>query len=426
MENAILDPEFKLNVVTVSVLAAVIPLTVIIPVELSPMFNVSAVILPNSASVIVIAPAVAPRPIVLLPRMFTVPELEIVPPLRLKSSAVIVSALLPVERVPPVISNVPVPPFPAVKLDVPAVVMLKFPTTEREENPEPKSIPVALASVRFPVPVSVEELNVSLPVSAVTVTPLPKLLLPPFTVSALKVELLEKLTLEALAVVKLTVVTLLLFAAVIPSTVMLPVELLPIFRVPAVTFPNSASEIVMLPAVPPNPIVPPSETAIVVDPVPLLTDPESVTSFAVRVSELLPVDKVFDALSVKSPAPLPSLSAVMTVAPAVVKSSFSVMSPVEVRVNAPVPVIPPEVVDIVKSPPAVNVTPDPKSIPVAPVRVNVPALVRLVELKVSFPVSVITEDPEPKLVLPPLPIVNALKVELLEKLTLEAHSLSPV
>ena len=167
--------------------------------------------------------------------------------------------------------------------------------------------------------------------------------------------------------------------------------------------------------------MPPSETTIVVEPVPLLIDPDKVISLAVKVRALLPVDSVVDELFEKFPAPLPSESAVITVAPAVVKFSASDILPVEVNVNAPVPIISPEVVDIVRSPPAVNVTPDPKSIPVAPVSVKAPALVIDVALRASLPVSVVTVKPLPKLVLLPSLVVNALKIEsLLEKLTLDA------
>ncbi len=169
--------------------------------------------------------------------------------------------------------------------------------------------------------------------------------------------------------------------------------------------------------------MPPSETAIVVEPVPLLIDPDKVISLAVKVRALLPVDSVVDELFEKFPAPLPSESAVITVAPAVVKFSASDILPVEVNVNAPVPIMSPEVVDIVRSPPAVNVIPDPKSIPVAPVSVKAPALVKDTELRASLPVSVVTVKPPPKLVLLPPLAVNALKVEsLLEKLTLDAFA----
>ena len=148
------------------------------------------------------------------------------------------------------------------------------------------------------------------------------------TVNASKVEsLLEKLTLEPLAVAKLTVAALLLFAADIPSTVILPVALSPIFNVPAVIFPSSVPVIVILPAVTPKPIVPPSDTAIVVEPVPLLMDPDTVISFAVRARELLPVDSVLDEFIEKSPAPFPSESAVITVAPAVVRFSLNKILP---------------------------------------------------------------------------------------------------
>ncbi len=150
-------------------------------------------------------------------------------------------------------------------------------------------------------------------------------------------------------------------------------------------------------------------------------DPDTVISFAFRVSELLPVDNVVDAFIDKSPTPLPFESAVITVAPAVVKFSLKEILPVEVSVNAPAPEISPEVVVMARLPPAVNVTPAPKSIPVAPVRVRAPAVVIDVESRESFPVSVAIVKPLPKLVLPPLATVRALKVELLlEKLTLDA------
>ena len=112
-----------------------------------------------------------------------------------------------------------------------------------------------------------------------------------------KVELLfEKLTLEAFAVVKLTVVALLLFPADIPSTVIFPVELLPIFSIPAVIFASSPASMVELPVVPPKPIVPPLAVEIVVSPVPLESEPDRLTSFAVSVSALFPVDNVLDVL----------------------------------------------------------------------------------------------------------------------------------
>ena len=69
-------------------------------------------------------------------------------------------------------------------------------------------------------------------------------------------------------------------------------SLLPIFNVPAVIFANSEASIVILPAVPPKPIVPLSELEIVVEPVPLLSEPVNVTSFALRVRELFPVDNI--------------------------------------------------------------------------------------------------------------------------------------
>ena len=149
-------------------------------------------------------------------------------------------------------------------------------------TPAPKSIPVAPVKVKAPSLVMDDELRENLPVSVTIVNPFPKLVLPPFTANASKVEsLLEKLTLEPLAVVKFTVLALLLFAADIPSTVMLPVELFPIFNMPAVILLSSAPVMVILPEVPPKPIVPPSETAIVVEPVPLEIVPRISISFAV-------------------------------------------------------------------------------------------------------------------------------------------------
>ena len=164
--------------------------------------------------------------------------------------------------------------------------------------------------------------------SVAIVKPLPKLvLLPPFAVNALKVEsLLEKLTLEALAVVKLTVVALLLFAADIPSTVILPVELSPIFKVPAVIFPSSVPVIVIFPDVPPKPIVPPSDTAIVVEPVPLEIVPAiSTSSASIVMLALSSVVRALPEAMVNVPVPLSSESGLKVTDDAIVRSPLTVI-----------------------------------------------------------------------------------------------------
>ena len=195
-------------------------------------------------------------------------------------------------------------------------------------TPAPKSIPVAPVRVKAPALVIDVESRSSFPVSVAIVKPLPKLvLLPPFAVNALKVEsLLEKLTLEALAVVKLTVVALLLFAADIPSTVILPVELSPIFKVPAVIFPSSVPVIVIFPDVPPKPIVPPSDTAIVVEPVPLEIVPAiSTSSASIVMLALSSVVRALPEAMVNVPVPLSSESGLKVTDDAIVRSPLTVI-----------------------------------------------------------------------------------------------------
>lgn len=92
------------------------------------------------------------------------------------------------------------------------------------------------------------------------------------------------------------------------------------FRSPVPPILPSSVEVRFIPNPELNPIPkePPSETLMVVDPVPLLREPVRARSFAVRVSALLVVDKVPDEM-VKSPAPLLSRSASRVTAPFAVK-----------------------------------------------------------------------------------------------------------
>ena len=101
---------------------------------------------------------------------------------------------------------------------------------------------------------------------------------------------------------KSTVVILVLFAELIPFTVIAPAVLSPIVSVPAVMFPSSDPAIVIFPAVDPSPILPPSDTRIVVVPVPVLIDPDRPKSFAVIESALPPVE-IVPAVLLKSPEP---------------------------------------------------------------------------------------------------------------------------
>ena len=114
---------------------------------------------------------------------------------------------------------------------------------------------------------------------------------------------------------------------------------------------------VMLPAVAPSPMVPPSETRIVVAAAPLFSVPFSAMSSAVIDSVLPVVLSAFDAARVKLPAPLLSVSASITVAPAVVRLSFRVTPPAAFRVRAPAPVMLPVVASRVIDPAEVTVRP---------------------------------------------------------------------
>ncbi len=101
------------------------------------------------------------------------------------------------------------------------------------------------------------------------------------------------------------------------STVIAPAVLSPMVNVLAVILPISVSSIVMVPAVAPNPTLPPLDTRIVVFPAPELTDPARAKSLAVIESAFPPVDKV-PAVLLKLPVPSLSESAFNVVAPPVV------------------------------------------------------------------------------------------------------------
>ena len=103
--------------------------------------------------------------------------------------------------------------------------------------------------------------------------------------------------------------------------------------------------------------MPPSDTSrVVVEPA-VLTVPLSAMSSAVIDRVLAVVLSAFEAARVKVPAPLSSVSASITVAPAVVRPSFRVTPAAAFRVRAPAPVMLPVVASRVIDPAEVRVRP---------------------------------------------------------------------
>ena len=128
----------------------------------------------------------------------------------------------------------------------------------------------------------------------------------------------------------------LVLAAVTVLMLILPPVLSPMVRLLAVMFPNSASVICISPDAAPTPIVPPSETRIVISPDPVFKAPEvfRLMSFAVIVRELLLEFTVWPSATEKSPAPLLSLSESRTIAPPTVRLTFMVTPKLAFRVRA--------------------------------------------------------------------------------------------
>lgn len=105
---------------------------------------------------------------------------------------------------------------------------------------------------------------------------------------------------------------------VTPSTVMAPFVPSPIVRLPAVIFVSSVESRFIANPVNPNPKVPPLETLMVVEPVPLLIVPVKAISLAVTASALPEVDKADE--RVKSPVLSLSELEFKVVVPLVVRS----------------------------------------------------------------------------------------------------------
>ena len=113
-----------------------------------------------------------------------------------------------------------------------------------------------------------------------------------------------------------------------PPTVMVPFELFPTVRLAAVNWPNSLLVTEKLPAPEPNPIVRPAcAVRRVVPAVPDVMElpAPSTILFDVIDKELLVVDRVLLAASVKSPLALASLSELKLVVPFVVRLDESVI-----------------------------------------------------------------------------------------------------
>ena len=160
----------------------------------------------------------------------------------------------------------------------------------------------------------------------------------------------------------------------------------------------------------PIPKEPPSETLIVVEPVPLLSVPSKIKSLAVTVNALLVVDKEEPDEIVKLPDPLLPVSASIFTAPVVVNESSIVMPSVAFRVSDPVVLIWPEVTPRVMEPAEeVMVVPLANVSPLPPCRLMSPAPVNVLLLRVRPVLAVIATDPDEVRALPTL-IVEPVEV----------------
>ena len=139
-------------------------------------------------------------------------------------------------------------------------------------------------------------------VPEVTVNGTAPVIVPVLAVAAKALKVEPPVENAILAEFKSTVDIFVLSDELIPFTVIVPDVLSPMVSVPAVIFPNSAPEIVIFADVEPTPIVPASDTRILVVPDPELSAPERLKSFAVIESVLPPVVKV-PAELLKSPDP---------------------------------------------------------------------------------------------------------------------------
>ena len=183
------------------------------------------------------------------------------------------------------------------------------------------------------------------------------------------------------------------------------------------------------PELKPIPKEPLSATFMVVEPVPLLSVPVKIRSSAVTVSALLVVDKEPDEM-VKSPEPLLSRSASITVAPlvvtlvarvipelalnvaapAVVIVLLTVILPFEESVNAPFAVIEPvEAPRVMLPADEVMVVPLARVSALPPSRLTLPELVSVLLLSVKPLLAVIATDPDEVTALPTL-IVEPVEV----------------
>jgi len=117
------------------------------------------------------------------------------------------------------------------------------------------------------------------------------------------------------------------------AKVMVPFTML-ISPVPVILLASAVVRFIPNPELNPIPKEPPSETLMVVDPVPLSRSPERVKSLAVTVNALLVVDKVPEE-RVKSPTPLLSRSASIATTPLAVKLFASEIPELAVMVTAP-------------------------------------------------------------------------------------------
>ena len=306
-----------------SLLEEVTPSTVILPFVPSPMVRLPAVIFPNSVSLRLMLPVV-PNPIV-------VPDWEariVVPAvplfkveLKAKSTAVIDSVLFPVLNAP---ASVKVPvelsSESASIVEAPAevkVLLIAIPSVAFNVIAPGVEIPPVAFNVREPaetVPAEIVLLLMTNPVDPVNVNPPCPVMVPPlWPMVSVPAELLKLLPAEKV---------------MLPFTrLMSPVPRMLDCSVPSRVIPKPDKLF-------PIPNEPPSETLIVVEPVPLLRDPVKVISFAVTVNALLVVDKDPDEM-VKSPAPLSSRSASIDTAPLTAKFDPRVIPELALRVADP-------------------------------------------------------------------------------------------
>ena len=356
----------------------VTPSTVIVPLVAPPMMRLPEVIKARSEFVREKLPAVLPSPIVPLSETFRVVVAvpEVILPVELKDILleVIVNALLLVVRVLPL---------------------------EIEKLPAPSP---SESEMRLVVPFVVRFEESVMPFSALTTKPW-------------KLEsAVPKVTEEFEAVAfKLSIPNWSLLLDATPETTIFPFVPPPIVRLPAVIFPSSVLDKVMLLVVP-NPIVAPDkELKIVVPAVPLFRVPLKSKSPAVMERALLPVVNALLAAMVKVPDPSLSVSASKVMVPFDVKLSLMLMSPVAFRFTAPAPDIPPVVAfRVIEPADAVSDAPDTKEILSSesvellesPSRDKLPAVDRLLLLMASPFAADKVKAPCPVIVPPLCPIFS--------------------